>query len=143
MRLLYYQYVDGLIGKLLAKIDKDWTVVITSDHGFGYDGSGHSKGSKGAAILYGKNIKSSKQKGRVSVYDIAPTILALAGAPIAKDLKGRVIEEAISGEFFKNFPVSHVDTYEGAEARKEETIETPKEVEQGLTRRLRALGYID
>ena len=141
---LYYQYTDGLIGKLLEKIDQDWTVMLVSDHGFRYDGTGHEQGCKGACILYGKNIRGSAERGTVSIYDLMPTLLALSGIPLAKDLKGRVIKEAIEEDFFEQYPLRYLDTYEDLNVRpKQESLDTPPEVEQGLTRRLRALGYID
>ncbi|MFC1514295.1 alkaline phosphatase family protein [Candidatus Omnitrophota bacterium] len=140
---LYYQYMDTLIGKLLEKTGQDWTTVVISDHGFRYDGTGHSQGCEGACILYGKNIRKSGGGHTVSIYDIAPTILALSGVPLAGDLEGRVIKEAIDDDFFKEYPLGRVNTYESPAEQKEEMIDTPSDVEEGLTRRLRALGYID
>ncbi|MEE8278833.1 MAG: phosphodiesterase, partial [Thermoanaerobaculia bacterium] len=79
---------------------------------------------------------------RATLFDIAPTILALLGLPIPEDLPGRVLEELLEPEFLARYPIRRIASYEdliplparapGVEGEDEEALEM-----------LRALGYIE
>ncbi|MBN2120465.1 MAG: alkaline phosphatase family protein [Candidatus Omnitrophica bacterium] len=139
---LYYQFIDTAIGKLISKTDRNWTIIIASDHGFRYDSTGHGQAPEGVFMGFGNNIEK-RSGGRVSIYDIFPTIMALLGLPLAGNLKGRVLKEAIREDFLRQYPLQHIETYEDNGAALGKESSTPKEVEEGLTSKLRALGYID
>jgi predicted AlkP superfamily phosphohydrolase/phosphomutase len=94
----------------------------------------------GVLILQGKNIKQNYNFGRVSIYDVVPTILALIKKPVAKDMAGNPIVKVFRKEFIKNNPVMYIETYE------DEKIETEKNPisidESSIHKELEELGYI-
>jgi hypothetical protein len=50
-----------------------------------------------------------------SVRDITPTILALCGLPVGRDMDGAVIEDAFEPDFLRSHHVRTITTYERAE----------------------------
>jgi hypothetical protein len=76
------------------------------------------------------------------VADVTPTILALLGLPVGRDMAGRVLEELFDPAFLEAHPVRYVDSYEGLIERA--PTEAPAEAgESGREEYLRALGYIE
>ena len=73
--------------------------------------------------------------------DVTPTLLALLGMPIASDMDGQVLTEAISPDFLKQTPLTHIDTYDDdfELTKVEEDEPAPEE----LMARLRDLGYVE
>jgi hypothetical protein len=95
----------------------------------------------GMILMHGPWIQPGAVLQDASVYDVAPTLLRLAGLPSAADMKGRILDEALRKELLP--PVGPaVRSYE-----REEPIERVKApelpgVEEELQERLRTLGYI-
>ncbi len=76
----------------------------------------------------------------LDVVDVAPTVLHLLGLPVAADMDGRAMEQALDAAYRAQHPVRFVDTYEHgggvAPARPSSPLSREREEE------LRALGYI-
>ena len=53
----------------------------------------HHSALEGIFIAYGPDIKSGEKINRMSILDIAPTILHMYGIPIPRDMDGRVLKE--------------------------------------------------
>jgi hypothetical protein len=89
----------------------------------------------GILVAAGPGVRHQTERLRLSVYDVAPTVLAWAGLPVARDMDGRVADE-----LFRSGDVPAVTwcaTYDGAVPR------PSGETEGGsLEDRLRALGYV-
>jgi predicted AlkP superfamily phosphohydrolase/phosphomutase len=101
----------------------------------------HSKDA--VIIISGKDIRRNKVIGSATIYDITPTVLYYMGLPVAKDMDGKVLVEAISEDYFKKNPVKYIDTYE---TDKKDTIRKPIRSlsdEEILKDRMRSLGYIN
>ena len=150
----YYQWVDSEIGKYLDRIDDNTTVVICSDHGMGpwlgarlsrkdvrLSGS-HRK--EGIVILWGKNIRRGVTVKPRNVLDVLPTMLYLIGLPVAEDMDGQVMKDAIDPQFLQSNPVQKVSTYETERYRLKSMTEigAVKGLDEGMMKRLRALGYV-
>ena len=73
--------------------------------------------------------------------DVAPTILALLGLPVAEDMDGRVLTELITPEFLSAHPLHTIETYETGDRSEPQAIESPYDEE--VLERLRSLGYIN
>jgi predicted AlkP superfamily phosphohydrolase/phosphomutase len=71
--------------------------------------------------------------------DITPTLLYLAGLPVAGDMDGRVLTDIIAGDYLDRHPVKTVATYEKGRVL---GIDPDSVDEQKIRERLKALGYI-
>ncbi|HEY3175434.1 MAG TPA: tetratricopeptide repeat protein [Candidatus Polarisedimenticolia bacterium] len=155
----FYEYQDELIGELLEAAGSGVTVAVVSDHGFlnGSDrpdfppdvelkaGAWHRL--YGILVLNGKGI----QPGRLeptSLYDVAPTLLYLSGLPVAADMAGRPILDAIAPAFRSQFEMASVPTYEDPSgARSGGGPDAPAQgsssaIDDEILAKLRSLGYI-
>ncbi|MBD3349242.1 MAG: sulfatase-like hydrolase/transferase [Candidatus Eisenbacteria bacterium] len=150
----YYQEADSVLGEFLELADENTTVIVTSDHGHSGPKLRGDKYAIGIAMhdptgfiaLWGKDIAGGRELSEPSVLDITPTLLALYGLPVAGDMDGRVLDEAISDEFLARHAVSSVDTYEpDTSGMEEDESESPVEspVDDEIKERLRSLGYIE
>jgi len=163
----YYEYLDGVIGQLLAAAPKNVTMMIVSDHGMeairtdvtdlGADLSGGHLEAPAAFFLAKGPLVTSTVRGDYrgpirrfdlvehgSVLDITPTILAMLGAPVGKDMVGRVMRDVIDPEFLERHGVDYVSSHTGGlwnrlrPSDKRARSEVGERIEQ-----LRQLGYID
>jgi predicted AlkP superfamily phosphohydrolase/phosphomutase len=118
----YYIWFDYELGKYLERVHDDATIIICSDHGMGpweavrseragvrLSGS-HRK--QGILILWGHNIRRGYRIEHASVLDILPTALQLMAMPVAKDMDGAVITEALDKRFLDSNPGRTIETYE-------------------------------
>jgi predicted AlkP superfamily phosphohydrolase/phosphomutase/Flp pilus assembly protein TadD len=154
-------YQDELLGELLERLDPATRLLVLSDHGFE---NGSSRPTDGPADIEGKPGKWHRLYGIVmaagpgippgrfdtaTLYDIAPTVLALAGLPAARDMKGRSLIEPVR-------PLPEIATYEGASAPYPVAAASaagvsaggaapgapPSGADEELLRNLASLGYI-
>jgi predicted AlkP superfamily phosphohydrolase/phosphomutase len=140
----YYIFTDRLIGELLRETDRNTSVVICSDHGFGGGGKG-IMAHKLDGILFVKGPGTPKG-GNISgatVLDVTPTVLALFGLPTADDMDGRPVEDALSPAVAKRLSrEKRLKTYEMARRPGETQQPIASPVDEELRERLRSLGYI-
>lgn len=153
----FYEYQDELLGDLLRQAGPDVTVVVLSDHGFlnksdrptfaPYVGlkAGDWHRLYGILILKGPPIRPGRLEPS-SLYDVTPTLLYLSGLPVAADMAGRPILDAVKPEFQSKFPIATIATYEdpsgrhpGAEAT---ATGASAEISEEMLAKLRSLGYI-
>jgi predicted AlkP superfamily phosphohydrolase/phosphomutase len=149
----YYQEADRVLGEFLDAVDENTTLIVTSDHGHSGPkerGDSYAWGiamhdPTGFFALFGSDVAAGRELSQVSVLDITPTILALCGLPVAEDMDGRVIEEAIDPGFLKKHPVTSIPTYEREEPDGERAAPEPVEspLDEEIREELRSLGYID
>jgi hypothetical protein len=155
----YYEYVDGIVGELLDAAGEQCNVMVFSDHGFGPTGAtgqlpwsaGHGKLTRGAPvapdgilILAGPSIRAGVSLDRPHVLDLTPMVLHLQGFPLAADMPGGVVSDALTDAFSEALPVRRVATYEtGPRARPEGAPEADPELDAASRARLCALGYVD
>lgn len=90
--------VDAMLGALLAAVPPDTIVVVVSDHGLdldevraggGYKTGWHDFAPDGTAIVAvpGRGVGFD---GPAHLFDVTPTVLALAGLPMLADMEGHV-----------------------------------------------------
>lgn len=136
-----YVRIDSFLGGIRRQFP-DSTFLVLSDHGarIGYHNKRrvvqHMHNSPGIFIAHGPGVRPS-HGGRVSMYDIAPTILRAAGVPIASDLDGNVEGRIFAFSAPAREPVPTYATV--VPDRKAEGLD---ESPAGARDRLRALGYI-
>ena len=71
---------------------------------------------------------------------VMPTLLRLLDVPIARDLEGRVLEQALDAGFAGAHPATWVDTYGAAEHG---GAPDESDLDRNVLERLRSLGYIN
>lgn len=147
-----YREIDRTLGVLLDHLGPETSVVIVSDHGVEIVGKGarrrvsHSAGPDGVFLFRPSSRATGTYQApaRVSVYDVAPTVLALAGLPLAASMPGRQVEPAVILELGR-LERRAIDADRLAEATAEaaQSMAIDPQVEEELRERLRSLGYIE
>jgi hypothetical protein len=126
---------------------------VLSDHGFeaGIDGeltgTHHIRNAlDGILIASGGPFRRAATLASANILDIAPTVLHLLGLPVAEDLDGRVLTDALDPTWLERYPVRHVATYPGPAVLLEPGAwesRTDSPVDAAIREQLRALGYIE
>ncbi|MEM7311412.1 MAG: alkaline phosphatase family protein [Planctomycetota bacterium] len=147
-----YVVVDRMIGELMAELDADTTVMIVSDHGMrsnnrsgilpddpvniGPTGVHEKAGvlvAAGPAVAPGATAKAS-------LFDVAPTVLALMGLPSSTQFEGKTLETLIEPAFRAAHPQD--------EALDEPPLffrdrPIPEGMDAEYVKQMQAIGYID
>jgi hypothetical protein len=125
--LAYYRFLDDTIGDLLEREGRDRTICVFSPSGFGpapplaalvdllrgrAPAASPDAADDGFLVLWGSGIRSNVRLTSADVVDLAPTLLALAGEPIARDMDGRVLAEAFDERFTQGTSIPVVTTFE-------------------------------
>ena len=141
-----YSEVDREIGRIVEAAAPNATVMIVSDHGFdrarGHE-HGLLHGPDGIIILRGAGVRSGGEIQAASIYDIAPTVLALLGLPIPEDLRGRVLLSAFEPDRAANWRLAFAPASASGDWAEEAPRAIPAATNSQLKDRLRALGYIE
>ncbi|HRJ44285.1 MAG: alkaline phosphatase family protein [Caldilineaceae bacterium] len=89
-------YVDGQLGRFLAGLPAEYTVLVQADHG-GHDRSHGTEMAEDMTIpwlIAGPEIRQGHRiSSPVSLLDTAPTLARVLGVPVHEDWEGRCIEE--------------------------------------------------
>jgi len=150
----YYEYQDALLGAILGRLAPETIVIVLSDHGFrngtgrpneppyieGKPGLWHRR--YGIFMMAGPQVRPG-HLDTTSLLDVAPTVLYLLGLPIAEDLSGRIVDEAIDPRFRARIAVRTIPSYEGiGAAAAAADLVADSEVDAEMIEKLRSLGYI-
>ena len=125
----YYEYADELVGEIVARHSAKTDYVLCSDHGFRTDkdrpASTDSRIDRGRAadwhrkygifVVSGPGARQGAEIREATVFDVAPTVLALAGVPIPTNLDGRVLSDSIAEDFLRKHPLKSSEPAEGGE----------------------------
>ena len=125
--LAYYRFLDDTLGDLLEREGRDRTLCVFSPSGFGPapplaalldlvlgrpPEATPDAGDDGFLILWGSGIRANVRLTSADVADLAPTLLVLAGEPIARDMDGRVLAEVFDERFSQGTSIPVVTTFE-------------------------------
>ena len=145
-----YMLQDQRLGEILQFADERTTIIVMSDHGMhvGDDPTRmwtgqHTRAPAGIFILAGAGVRPGSTLRDPTMYDVLPTMLTLAGLPVADDLEGRVLQEALL-DTDKGGPrrLPHVATYRrGPRADLPASGATPADALR--SEQLRQLGYTE
>lgn len=103
-------------------------------------GSNHRP--EGILFMQGSPIKRDFRIEGARIYDLAPTILYLMGAPVPTDMDGRVLEETIVPSHFHRNPPQYTEPPETGKAKPPRVGYSEEEITH-VEERLRGLGYIE
>jgi len=161
----YYAYLDGIVAELIAAAPADTTVLIVSDHGMkairraaNFDKDLLSGGHLNAPPAFflasgplvetrpitGLAIKRDQLESLGSVLDVTPTLLAMQGVAIGRDMDGRAMLDIINRRHLTTHPVEYVPTHTTRQwlAKRSATPPVVGDIDERLEQ-LRALGYLD
>jgi tetratricopeptide (TPR) repeat protein len=99
--------------------------------------SEHFHEIEGILYLYGNGVKR-KRIERPTLFDIAPTLLALAGVAPARDMSGRVLQEALESP-----PTERTLASFESPAGSRREAKRDDRVDEAILERLEQLGYLD
>jgi predicted AlkP superfamily phosphohydrolase/phosphomutase len=147
----YYTMADSFVGEIVRTAG-DAVFVVCSDHGF--RGHGAREGGadqhlgtsmhreSGIIVMAGPGVRRGATIEGASVLDVAPTVLAILGIPVGRDMDGRVLTEALTENALSDRPITFIGTHEreGAPGGGE-PIASP--VDDEIKEMLRSLGYIE
>ncbi|HMB70966.1 MAG TPA: alkaline phosphatase family protein, partial [bacterium] len=135
----YTAFCDELIAAPLALADSSTVVIMVSDHGWEDARRAHARKPDGFFVMAGGPVTASAQRTDVSVYDVAPTILALLGIPVPEDMDGRALTDLFDPAFRDRHPVRTVPSYEHEDRRRSGADAA---ADEEFLEQLRALGYV-
>jgi hypothetical protein len=149
---VYYGVIDRVLGQWMRRAKEDGaTVLVHSDHGFkwgsdrtcarsstNWSTAAYWHRMNGVFAAWGARVRPSKNRTKVSIFDVAPTVLALEGLPADRRMTGRPISAAFTGlaalpkkDLFGTVVVRRVAA---------ESLSTAEASE--YAKKLRALGYL-
>jgi hypothetical protein len=91
----------------------------------------------------GPIVRGAVPKTQPSVLDVAPTVLALLGLPIAENMPGRVLEELIDPGFLKAHPIRRIPAYEDVVKASPGARPDASAADRARADQLRSIGYVD
>lgn len=152
-----YVESDRILGLFRAKAGRDGaTLVLGSDHGFkwGLDRPAFYSGVQfdtaflwhrdpGMLAAEGPAVVASKERGKASVFDVAPTLCRLLGLPADPKFEGRPVG-GLGGAALPAAaaPVSWERTVKVERLVVREMDETERKAAEEFTKKLIALGYL-
>jgi len=95
----------------------------------------------GIIVAVGEPFAAGARFDGASVIDITPTALVSVGLPVADDMDGRPLVEAMTPAYLAANPVSSIETYE-TELRLPSRSEGVESMSEETKERLRSLGYM-
>lgn len=150
-----YRFHDMMLDRYLQLAGDDTTVVLCSDHGFHCDhlrprGTPHEPAGPavwhrdyGILVMKGPGVRRGPRLYGASVLDMTPTVLTLLGLPIAADMDGKPLLQALDDP--PTF-VPRIESWEQVEGacgmHPPEVRENPFEASASIEQ-LVALGYIE
>jgi predicted AlkP superfamily phosphohydrolase/phosphomutase len=103
--IVYYETIDAILGQWMRRAREDGaTLLVTSDHGFKWGAERPCERSSsewstaafwhrpdGVIAAWGSGVAPGRDRSHPSVFDVAPTVLALLGLPADPRMPGRPI----------------------------------------------------
>ncbi|MGA7613925.1 MAG: alkaline phosphatase family protein [Thermoanaerobaculia bacterium] len=104
----YYSELDRMLGEWLKLLPQDTTVIVMSAHGMVWGDQRPLQPPKagealqeddapGVFIAFGNRVTHSPSRHEMTLYDVAPTVLALLGLPKAEEMPGEITGWALNG----------------------------------------------
>jgi predicted AlkP superfamily phosphohydrolase/phosphomutase/Tfp pilus assembly protein PilF len=148
----YYALVDKMLGQWMRRAEEDRaTLLVHSDHGFKWGSDRPCERPSwnwntaafwhrldGVFVAWGGAAKVQESRGRSSVFDVAPTVLALLNLPADRRMSGHPMEA-----FFRGLPSPARRDLMGIVAVRRVASEplSGKEASE-YAKKLKALGYL-
>jgi hypothetical protein len=92
--------------------------------------------ARGPEFVAGQRIAGA------TVYDVAPTVLRLAGFPVAEDMPGDSLEHYLTEQYTSTHPLPPRVASYGVREADSRPLVADKDTEREVERRLKDLGYL-
>jgi tetratricopeptide (TPR) repeat protein len=149
---VYYGVVDKILGQWMRRAKEDGaTLLVHSDHGFRWGADRTCARSSlnwstaaywhrltGVFAAWGARVHPSKSHAKVSIFDVAPTVLALLGLPPDRRMTGKPVTAAFDGVR----PLPKKDIFGTVTVRRVAAESVTAEQASEYAKKLRALGYL-
>ncbi len=142
-----YKLMDSIVGKYMERLDGHTTLIVCSDHGFRYFRGGYAHAHlameppDGVLFVAGPGVRQGHRIAHAKLFDVAPTILYAIGQPVAADMDGGVLREALEDDAAAAHPARTIASYESGARATGEGGENPK-LNEDVLEDLKTLGYI-
>jgi tetratricopeptide (TPR) repeat protein len=142
-----------MLGRYMRLVGPETTILLVSDHGFFSDHRRprHPKAGWNAPLLwhrpfgifvaYGPGVRRDELVFGASLLDVAPTVLALLGLPVARDMEGHVLSRIFESPPALETVETHGPSDPGLAAA-EVTEDDPWAAQEAI-KQLVALGYVE
>ncbi|MFN7966574.1 MAG: alkaline phosphatase family protein [Acidobacteriota bacterium] len=153
-----YRLQDQVLGRLLTAAVADTVVIVHSDHGFAW-GERRPKQilpftegqpvewhrHTGMFLAWGPGVRRGQAVSPVSLYDIAPTLLALRGMPASDAMEGSVRADLFEPDVAAQLPSQRIPSWDVLvpPRRFGSGGDDSEEAQEQLLETLRGLGYVD
>jgi len=104
---------------------------------------------EGILVLAGPGVRQGERISQARTVDVLPTLLQLAGLPIAEDMDGSLLEDALETEYLHRVPMRSIPSYEPfgktrsqSKALRESEKTAVSESQDQIIDQLRGLGYL-
>ncbi|MBP7148788.1 MAG: alkaline phosphatase family protein [Acidobacteria bacterium] len=153
-----YRALDAMLGRLVEAAGPETVVIVHSDHGFETGGRRppdilpFMRGQPvewhrplGIFVASGGPVRRGVDAGTVTLFDIAPTLLALRGVPPAQDMQGAVRADLLRDEFAPRTELRRIPSWDALlSSRKVAGAgEGLGEAREQMVEALRGLGYVE
>jgi tetratricopeptide (TPR) repeat protein len=150
---VYYGVIDAMLGQWMRRAEEDHaTLIVQSDHGFKWGNDRSCERSSfnwstaaywhrldGVFAAWGARVRPGKENGaRPTMFDAAPTVLALLHLPADRSMTGRPIAAA----FRDLTPPPRKDLFAAVAVRRVPAEQMSDAERSEYTRKLLALGYL-
>jgi tetratricopeptide (TPR) repeat protein len=150
---VYYGVVDAMLGQWMRRAEEDHaTLIVQSDHGFKWGDDRSCERSSfnwstaafwhrldGVFAAWGARVRPGRGSGsQPTMFDPAPTVLALLGLPADRRMSGRPIAAAFPGLA----PPAKKDLFETVAVRRVPAEQMSEAERSEYTKKLLALGYL-
>lgn len=149
-----YRYHDMMLATWLSMVGPETTVVLLSDHGFHPDhlrleqipsepaAPAAEHRELGVLVVAGPGVRQDERVYGANLLDICPTLLAIAGLPVANDMDGLPLLQ-----IWQDPPkIEHIESWEDVPGdtgqHDSETKLDPRESQEAIEQ-LVELGYIE
>lgn len=126
----YLKFLDAQVAREMDALHGRGLLLVVSPHGTrpvslagrllqhlrgGPPLSGqHRSGPPGIFFLHGAGAQAGQKVDGARLADLLPTVLYLLGLPVARDLDGEPLTQALEPAFLEANPISSIPSYEGA-----------------------------
>jgi predicted AlkP superfamily phosphohydrolase/phosphomutase/thioredoxin-like negative regulator of GroEL len=149
---VYYGVIDQMLGQWMRRAAEDHaTLIVNSDHGFKWGEDRSCARSSlnwstaaywhrfdGVFAAWGERVKPGKSSQEPSMFDVAPTVLALLDLPQDRRMSGKPIGAGFDGLG----PGVHKDVFATLTVRRVPAAAMSATEANEYTKKLLALGYL-